>query len=278
MAFSEEIKIEAVRNPRDSFRRDLHSILLAVGRDQAQRVARWLPEPGVPGQEAFLPMSSAAVCRCGTAARCWSACWPPWRRRPVRPASCWWWTTAVEDGAPDLARSARARVIPMGRNAGFAAAVNRGIRESRGEWIAVLNSDVELAPDYFERLSRRPDGWFATGRDPASRGRKPDRRHLRRSPVAAAPPGARETAGSTGLAFACRAASGPRPGRRPCFVPRCSVRSACWKRASNRIWKMSISGCAAPRAGCEGEYRAGCRRAAIMAARHWGAGIRKRCG
>jgi GT2 family glycosyltransferase len=40
----------------------------------------------------------------------------------------------------------------MGRNAGFAAAVNRGIRESRGEWIAVLNSDVELAPDYFARL------------------------------------------------------------------------------------------------------------------------------
>ena len=68
-----------------------------------------------------------------------------------------------EDGAPELARSAGARVIPMGRNAGFAAAVNRGIRESRGEWIAVLNSDVELAPDYFERLSGT-DGWFATGR------------------------------------------------------------------------------------------------------------------
>jgi GT2 family glycosyltransferase len=68
-----------------------------------------------------------------------------------------------EDGAPDLARSAGARVIAMGRNAGFAAAVNRGIRESQGEWIAVLNSDVELAPDYFERLSTAR-GWFATGR------------------------------------------------------------------------------------------------------------------
>jgi hypothetical protein len=51
----------------------------------------------------------------------------------------------------------------MGRNAGFAAAVNRGIRESCGQWIAVLNSDVELAPDYFERLCASP-GWFATGR------------------------------------------------------------------------------------------------------------------
>jgi GT2 family glycosyltransferase len=70
------------------------------------------------------------------------------------------------DGAPELARTHGARVIPMGRNAGFAAAVNRGIRESRGEWIAVLNSDVELAPDYFARLlaAGSADAWFATGK------------------------------------------------------------------------------------------------------------------
>ena len=68
-----------------------------------------------------------------------------------------------EDGAPDAARAAGARVISMGRNAGFAAAVNRGIREGRGEWLAVLNSDVELAPDYFERLSQTR-AWFATGK------------------------------------------------------------------------------------------------------------------
>jgi GT2 family glycosyltransferase len=68
-----------------------------------------------------------------------------------------------EDGAPDAARMAGARVIAMGRNAGFAAAVNRGIRESRGEWIAVLNSDVELAPDYFEKLAAA-GAQFATGK------------------------------------------------------------------------------------------------------------------
>jgi GT2 family glycosyltransferase len=67
------------------------------------------------------------------------------------------------DGAPELAREHGARVIRMGRNAGFAAAVNRGIREARGEWIAVLNNDVELAPDYFEKL-RAADAWFATGK------------------------------------------------------------------------------------------------------------------
>jgi len=67
------------------------------------------------------------------------------------------------DGAPELARSRGARVIPLGFNAGFAVAVNRGIRESRGEQIAVLNSDVELAPDYFATLlaARAP---FATGK------------------------------------------------------------------------------------------------------------------
>src|SRR5689334_13517120 len=56
------------------------------------------------------------------------------------------------DGAPDVARARGYRVIGMGRNAGFAAAVNRGIRESHGDWIAVLNSDVELAPDYLAKL------------------------------------------------------------------------------------------------------------------------------
>jgi GT2 family glycosyltransferase len=67
------------------------------------------------------------------------------------------------DGAPELARERGARVIAMGRNAGFAAAVNRGIGEARSEWVAVLNSDVELAPDYFEKLSGT-DAPFATGK------------------------------------------------------------------------------------------------------------------
>jgi GT2 family glycosyltransferase len=71
------------------------------------------------------------------------------------------------DGAPEAARERGARVLAMGRNAGFAEAVNRGIRESRGEWLAVLNSDVELAPDYLARLlaaAQASDAWFATGK------------------------------------------------------------------------------------------------------------------
>ena len=72
-----------------------------------------------------------------------------------------------QDGAPELARQLGARVLPVGRNAGFAAAVNRGIGEARGEWIAVLNSDVELSPGYFEKLlsaANAADAWFATGK------------------------------------------------------------------------------------------------------------------
>jgi len=79
------------------------------------------------------------------------------------------------DGAPELARAHGARVIAMGHNAGFAAAVNRGIRESRGEWIAVLNNDVELAPDYFARLRAACSagglaaGVFEPGQSPAAK-------------------------------------------------------------------------------------------------------------
>ncbi|MEI9977242.1 MAG: glycosyltransferase family 2 protein [Ignavibacteriota bacterium] len=71
------------------------------------------------------------------------------------------------DGAPESARERGARVIAMGRNAGFAAAVNRGIEESRGDWLALLNSDIVLAPDYIEKLltAAQADGeWFATGK------------------------------------------------------------------------------------------------------------------
>jgi GT2 family glycosyltransferase len=71
------------------------------------------------------------------------------------------------DDAPEIARRWGARVVPMGRNAGFAAAVNRGISESSTDWIALINSDVELPPDWLATLLRaalETDAWFATGK------------------------------------------------------------------------------------------------------------------
>jgi GT2 family glycosyltransferase len=72
-----------------------------------------------------------------------------------------------EDGAPEAAERLGASVIRMGSNTGFACAVNRGIQECKTEWLAVINSDVELAPDWLERLleaARLAGTWFATGK------------------------------------------------------------------------------------------------------------------
>jgi len=71
------------------------------------------------------------------------------------------------DGSVEMARARGARVIEMGRNAGFAAAVNRGVAETRTPWVAILNNDVEPAPAWLERLIAAASAcgaWFATGR------------------------------------------------------------------------------------------------------------------
>ncbi len=71
------------------------------------------------------------------------------------------------DGSVDLARSEGARVIALPENMGFAAAVNRGLKESRTELVAVVNNDVEPERDWLERLARavaRRRIWFATGK------------------------------------------------------------------------------------------------------------------
>jgi GT2 family glycosyltransferase len=53
----------------------------------------------------------------------------------------------------------------MGVNAGFAAAVNCGWRAAKGEWVAILNSDVELDPHWLERLLEGAgQASFATGK------------------------------------------------------------------------------------------------------------------
>jgi len=50
---------------------------------------------------------------------------------------------------------------------GIARAVNRGIAECRTEWLAVVNNDVEAAPDWLAHLASALDddgAWFATGK------------------------------------------------------------------------------------------------------------------
>ena len=63
---------------------------------------------------------------------------------------------ASTDGSAEAAeRIAGVRVIRVGRNAGFAAANNAGIRESRGDLLLLLNSDTLVPPGALDRLVER---------------------------------------------------------------------------------------------------------------------------
>lgn len=55
------------------------------------------------------------------------------------------------DDSPELAISLGARVLALGRNQGFAHAVNAGVLDASAEWVAIVNSDVTLAPDWIAR-------------------------------------------------------------------------------------------------------------------------------
>jgi GT2 family glycosyltransferase len=81
---------------------------------------------------------------------------------------------ASSDGSAEAARRAGARVLPLDHNTGFSFAVNRGLEAARGELVAVVNNDVEFAPDWTGRLRQALEGsgaWFAFGKllDHASR-------------------------------------------------------------------------------------------------------------
>jgi len=73
---------------------------------------------------------------------------------------------SVDDSA-EMAERAGARVLRLERNFGFAAAVNRGIDAAQTDWVAILNNDVTLEPDWLETLieaASRQNAWFATGK------------------------------------------------------------------------------------------------------------------
>jgi GT2 family glycosyltransferase len=72
-----------------------------------------------------------------------------------------------EDDSAALAEQAGASVLRLGRNLGFAAAVNRGIQDADSDWIAILNNDVTLHPDWLQILletAERETACFATGK------------------------------------------------------------------------------------------------------------------
>jgi GT2 family glycosyltransferase len=70
------------------------------------------------------------------------------------------------DDSAEVAERAGVRVLRMGRNLGFAAAVNRGVQATNAEWVAVLNNDVSLDPDWLRVLLGQVGNLphFATGK------------------------------------------------------------------------------------------------------------------
>ncbi len=59
--------------------------------------------------------------------------------------------------------AAGARLIENRRNVGFGAAVNQGIRDSSGAYVATLNDDAVAGPRWIEELVRAMEGDPATG-------------------------------------------------------------------------------------------------------------------
>ena len=56
------------------------------------------------------------------------------------------------DGSLELLAERGVRTIELGRNTGFAFACNRGIEAAETELVALVNTDVVLAPDWLERM------------------------------------------------------------------------------------------------------------------------------
>jgi GT2 family glycosyltransferase len=73
---------------------------------------------------------------------------------------------ASQDESITIAQAAvpEARLIIQKHNTGFAGGVNAGIKASRGEWVAVINNDTELAPDWLAEciamIQKQPEAAF----------------------------------------------------------------------------------------------------------------------
>lgn len=73
-------------------------------------------------------------------------------------------TIVVDDGSSDDTPAQvrrdwpQATVVELGTNHGYTRAVNRGVSAGEGEYVVLLNNDVQLRPDCLERLVARLQG------------------------------------------------------------------------------------------------------------------------
>lgn len=75
---------------------------------------------------------------------------------------------ASAEGASSWAQAEGCLVIQFAENQGFGRAVNQGIRAATGEWIVVMNDDVELEADWLRQvqsaIEQTPAVWFVCGK------------------------------------------------------------------------------------------------------------------
>src|SRR4051794_28942370 len=68
----------------------------------------------------------------------------------------------VDNGSTEHRDAARAvtaeferpRLVDIGANVGFAAGINRGLRECQGDWVFILNPDTEVDPGALSACAR----------------------------------------------------------------------------------------------------------------------------
>lgn len=86
------------------------------------------------------------------------ACLDALRRQTVAPDEIVVADNGSSDGSLPLlhAEHPDVRTVEIGRNTGFAGGANRGVAATGTEWVCVLNSDAEPAPDWLERLFAAP--------------------------------------------------------------------------------------------------------------------------
>jgi hypothetical protein len=72
-----------------------------------------------------------------------------------------------QDDSAKVAERLGAAVIRLSSNAGFARSVNLGIQSAAGDWILIVNNDVELEASWLERVLaevEKSGAWFGIGK------------------------------------------------------------------------------------------------------------------
>lgn len=89
------------------------------------------------------------------------------RQQTIAPTEVLVVDNGSNDDTTEVAQRGGARVISLGENRGFAAAVNAGILESQSQWLLILNNDVDLNPDWLEKTlqsAHEESAQFVTGK------------------------------------------------------------------------------------------------------------------